>query len=98
MSGWRVPGSQHSPSQDVTWGCVNGAVAPAVTLPSVSDGRIQGKSTSVSHGLIPLVFICSLQSPWSYSRRGVSFLAVKSNLGRCSGSECSLYCHSSYKG
>lgn len=52
MSDWRVPGSQHSPSRDVTLGCVNGAVAPAVTLPRVSDGSIQGKSTAVSHGLI----------------------------------------------
>lgn len=74
MRDWRVPGSQHSPSRDVTLGCVNGVVAPAVTLPSVSDGSIQGKSTAAPHGLILLLFICSLQSPWSCSKRGVSFL------------------------
>lgn len=93
VSDWRVPSSQHSPSQDGTWGCVN----VAVTLPGVSDG-IQEKSTAASCGLILLLFICSLQSPKSCSKRGISFLAVQSNYGRCCGSECSPYCHSSQSG
>lgn len=100
MSDWRVPCSQHSPSQDVTWGCANGAAAHAVTLRGVRDVSIQEKSTAVSHGLILLLFFCSLQSPWSCSKRGVSILAVKSNYGRCHGSEavCTAIAHMSGEG